>query len=153
MACLTSFFSVINGPGPDLGIPSLTFQSYYEAKYGIAAWEALDKIPKEEWMNYLMWYRDTLNLPVRNSTKVTAITPEDGSGGIFRIEVASTAAADNDGSSNSSSVLYARKVVLATGIQGGGEWHVPAIVRDSVEKRLYAHTCEGIDFAALRGKR
>jgi len=66
--------------------------------------------------------------------------------------VASTAAADKDGSS-SSSVLYARKVVLATGIQGGGEWHVPAIVRDSVEKRLYAHTCEGIDFAALRGKR
>jgi hypothetical protein len=43
--------------GPDLGVASLTFQAFYEAKYGEAAWEALDKIPKEEWMAYLMWYR------------------------------------------------------------------------------------------------
>lgn len=43
--------------GPDLGIPSLTFQAFYEAKFGDAAWEALDKIPKEEWMAYLVWYR------------------------------------------------------------------------------------------------
>lgn len=32
--------------GPDLGLASLTFQSYYEAKHGAAAWQALDKIPK-----------------------------------------------------------------------------------------------------------
>lgn len=43
--------------GPDLGVPSLTFQAFYEAKYGEAAWEALDKIPKECWMAYLLWYR------------------------------------------------------------------------------------------------
>lgn len=43
--------------GPDLGVASLTFQAFYEAKYGEAAWDALDKIPKEEWMAYLMWYR------------------------------------------------------------------------------------------------
>ena len=43
--------------GPDLGVASLTFQAFYEAKYGEAAWEGLDKIPKEEWMAYLMWYR------------------------------------------------------------------------------------------------
>jgi hypothetical protein len=43
--------------GPDMGVPSLTFQSFYEAKYGAAGWAALDKIPKEEWMAYLMWYR------------------------------------------------------------------------------------------------
>jgi hypothetical protein len=40
-----------------MGVPSLTFQSFYEAKYGKAGWAALDKIPKEEWMAYLMWYR------------------------------------------------------------------------------------------------
>lgn len=43
--------------GPDMGVPSLTFRSFYEAKYGATAWQVLDKIPKEEWMAYLIWYR------------------------------------------------------------------------------------------------
>jgi hypothetical protein len=122
-------------------------------------------------MSYLVWYRSTLNLPLRNSTKVTSIAPDTKCNGIFRVQVASTAtaagatagagataagapaAAGGEGGEESSGILYARKVVLATGIQGGGEWHVPSIVRDSVEKQLYAHTCEDIDFAALKGKR
>ena len=35
--------------GLDFGMPSLTFQAYYEARFGPEAWEALDKIPKELW--------------------------------------------------------------------------------------------------------
>ena len=31
------------------GMPSLTFQAYYEARFGAAAWQALDKIPKQLW--------------------------------------------------------------------------------------------------------
>jgi hypothetical protein len=49
--------------------------------------------------------------------------------------------------------LLARKVVLATGIQGGGEWHVPPMIADALPRALYAHTSEAIDYAALRGKR
>lgn len=59
--------------------PSLTHvyttQSYYEAKYGKEAWEALDKIPRGEWMDYLVWYRRVLGIPVQNSTKVEVIRP------------------------------------------------------------------------------
>ena len=44
-------------------------------------------------------------------------------------------------------------MVLATGIQGGGEWHVPGFIKAAVPRRLYAHTSEPIDFEALRGKR
>lgn len=36
-------------PPPPPGIPSLTFQAYYEARFGGEAWKALDKIPKELW--------------------------------------------------------------------------------------------------------
>ena len=41
-------------------------------------------------------------------------------------------------------------MVLATGIQGGGEWHVPPLVGGALPKQLYAHTSEAIDFEALR---
>ena len=34
---------------------SLTFRAWYTAQWGKAAWQALDKIPKEMWMNYLVW--------------------------------------------------------------------------------------------------
>jgi cation diffusion facilitator CzcD-associated flavoprotein CzcO len=43
-------------------------------------------------------------------------------------------------------------VVLATGIEGSGEWHVPAMIR-ALPAHLYAHTRADIDFDALRGKR
>lgn len=50
-------------------------QSYYEARFGKEAWDALDKIPRELWMEYLMWYREVLNIPVLNSCKVLKIEP------------------------------------------------------------------------------
>jgi FAD-dependent urate hydroxylase len=49
--------------------------------------------------------------------------------------------------------LRARRVVLATGIEGSGQWDVPAQIRDSLPATRYAHTHDPIDFAALRGKR
>ena len=39
--------------GPALGIPSLTFRAWYECQFGLEAWDALDKIPRTQWMDYL----------------------------------------------------------------------------------------------------
>lgn len=122
----------------DYGIPSLTFRAYWEAIHGPAGWEEIDKIPRREWMDYLRWYRRILGLPVRNDSKVVLVDPVEP--GIFRLKLA-------DGGD-----VLTRKVVLATGIQGGGQWQVPAIVSD-VPRDRYAHTSAAIDFAALRGKR
>ncbi|HEX7872539.1 MAG TPA: NAD(P)/FAD-dependent oxidoreductase [Sphingobium sp.] len=126
--------------GIDLGVPSLTFRAFWEAQHGAAAWEAIDKIPRRDWMDYLRWYRRVLDLPVRNETRVTRVEPLDG-GGLFRVHV-------EDGAP-----ILSRKVVLATGIQGGGEWHVPSFVRDALPPERYAHTSAMIDFAPLAGKR
>ena len=52
--------------GPALGIPSLTFRAWFEAQWGAPAWEALDKIPRLQWMDYLRWYRRVLGLQVHN---------------------------------------------------------------------------------------
>jgi hypothetical protein len=49
--------------GPDLGVASLTFRAFWEAQYGEDAWEKVGKIPREEWMRYLRWFRATLEIP------------------------------------------------------------------------------------------
>jgi cation diffusion facilitator CzcD-associated flavoprotein CzcO len=123
----------------DFGVPSLTFRAWYEAQHGAEGWAALDKIPRETWMGYLRWYRRVLNLPVRNGARVERIEPIGQA--TFRLVMAG------------GEVLHARKIVLATGIQGGGEWHTPAFIKDKLPRDLYAHTSEAIDFAALAGKR
>lgn len=59
--------------GPALGLAQLTFRAWFTAQWGKAAWQALDKIPKDQWMDYLIWYRKVLNLPVHNNVRVTGI--------------------------------------------------------------------------------
>ena len=44
-------------PGPDLGVPSLTYQSWHEAVFGEEAWQTLDLIPTRCWNEYLLWFR------------------------------------------------------------------------------------------------
>jgi hypothetical protein len=123
----------------DFGIPALTYRAWWEAQHGAAGWEAVGKIARGDWMAYLRWYRRVLALPVRNDTSLTLIEPLGN--GLHRLHL--------DGQPS----LLARKVVLATGIQGGGEWHTPAMIRDALPRSLYAHTSEPIDYAALKGKR
>ncbi|MDO7906064.1 NAD(P)/FAD-dependent oxidoreductase [Paenibacillus sp. JX-17] len=127
----------------DMGIPSLTFRSWWEAQHGREGWEQLDKIPRGEWMKYLRWYRQILKLPVMNQVKLKLIEPLGG--GVHRLHV--------EGEGTSSPALLARKVVLATGIQGGGEWHIPPAITERLPRHLYAHTSEAIDFDQLRGHR
>jgi cation diffusion facilitator CzcD-associated flavoprotein CzcO len=124
----------------DFGVPSLTYRAWWEAQHGAAGWEAVDKIARGDWMAYLRWYRRVLDLPVENGAKLERIEPLPEAG-LHRLHFAGRAPA------------LARKVVLATGIQGGGEWHTPAMVSDNLPKALWAHTSEPIDFDALHGKR
>jgi cation diffusion facilitator CzcD-associated flavoprotein CzcO len=128
--------------GPDLGVASLTFRAFWEAQYGEEAWDAVVKVPREEWMRYLRWFRATLEIPVQNETRVALIDPVER--GLFRLEVSGAGARGS---------VLARKVVLATGIQGGGEWHLPGFITSALPKHLYAHTSGPIDFAPLIGKK
>ncbi|MCE2566044.1 NAD(P)-binding domain-containing protein [Komagataeibacter sp. FNDCF1] len=128
--------------GPDLGVPSLTPRSWYEAQFGAQAWERLDKIPRAQWQAYLDWYRDILNLPVANDHDFQGVTWEDG---LLRLTFGRP-----DGATY---VQYARKLVLATGIEGCGTWNVPDFIRTGLPRDRYAHTSEAIDFAALKGRR
>jgi cation diffusion facilitator CzcD-associated flavoprotein CzcO len=126
----------------DFHLPSLTYRAWWEAQHGLEAWDAVEKIARHDWMAYLRWYRRVLALPMRNGACVALIEPLGGTqGGLHRLHLASGEA------------LLARKVVLATGLQGGGEWHVPPLVAEALPTHRYAHTADDIDYAALAGKR
>jgi len=127
----------------DLGIPSLTFRSWWEAQFGSESWEVIDKIPRGDWMSYLRWYRKVLNLPVQNEVKLHLIEPIQK--GLYRLHIKRK--------ESQASTLLARKVILATGIQGGGEWHVPDMIKENIPEHLYAHTSQPIHFPSLKGKK
>ncbi|MFS2167580.1 FAD/NAD(P)-binding protein, partial [Variovorax sp. Varisp62] len=68
--------------GPALGLPSLTFRAWFEAQFGLEAWTAMDKIPRLQWMDYLVWYRRVMDVDVRNDTAVTGIHPLPDASGV-----------------------------------------------------------------------
>lgn len=128
--------------GPDLGLPALTFQSWFEAQHGAAAFAALNKIAKEHWHDYLLWLRDVLRLPVRNEVALHRIEQRPDSP-LLAAHVLD---------SGNACTLYARKIVLAMGIEKSGHWWMPAQVA-ALPARLRAHAADAIDFTQLRGRR
>ncbi|MSP04488.1 MAG: NAD(P)/FAD-dependent oxidoreductase [Acetobacteraceae bacterium] len=126
--------------GPEIGLPALGFQAWYEARHGREAYAAIDRIRRTDWAAYLIWYRAFLDIPARYGTKLLHVEPRDGCfalqldvGGVRRVETA-------------------RKIILATGFHGSGGNYIPSFLTANVPARLYAHTEQVIDFASLRGK-
>jgi len=127
-------------PGPELGLPGLGFQAWYEARHGVAAYDALDRIPRLDWAAYLDWYRTIVGASIRYGTRLARVEPAAGH---LRLHL------EQDGALR---VETTRKLILATGFAGGGGAYVPDVLSGSLPKRLYAHTSEPIDFDSLRGK-
>ncbi len=130
--------------GPALGLPALTFRAWFEAQFGLPAWNALDKIPRLQWMDYLRWYRQVLRLDVRNRQRVQAVLPR--ADGVVALEMV-----DESGDTPRSYHVLARHVVLATGRDGmGGPW-VPGWVHD-LPGTHWAHSAHHWRGESLRGK-
>jgi cation diffusion facilitator CzcD-associated flavoprotein CzcO len=126
--------------GPSLGFANLTFRAWFEAQFGGAAWEAVDKIPRLQWMDYLRWYRRVLDLPVENGVSILDVGPGDDGTILLRLR-------DRAGERR----VSARRVVLATGRDGLGGPFIPEIFRD-LPKSRWAHSSDVIDFPGLAGK-
>ncbi len=125
--------------GPDLDIPALTFQAWYEAQFGETGWAGLGKIPKEAWAAYLDWLRDTLGITVTGGTEARAIRPAPDH---VAVDVAGP-----DGART----IHARHVVLATGIETSGRWWMPEFLA-RLPAGVRNHTCDAVDFDALKGR-
>lgn len=128
--------------GPALGLPALTFRAWFEAQFGLEAWAAMDKIPRLQWMDYLVWYRRVMGVDVRNDTAVTGIQPLPDATGV-RLALRTPG--------GESSVL-ARRLVLATGRDGLGGPAVPAFV-NALPRSKWAHSSDEMDYGRLKGLR
>ena len=127
--------------GPDGGVPSLTYQAWHESQWGADDFAAIPLVPTRHWADYLLWFRRVTNLPVRNGAAVAGLEPRRTDDGLPCLR-ATLATGEH---------LLARKVVLATGQDGTGQWWMPDFVAALPPDRR-AHAADDINFAALRGK-
>ena len=127
--------------GPDLNIPSLAFQAWYEAQFGKLSWKKLNKIPTELWVNYLKWFRKVLSLPVQNKMKMIAFEPSKGN---IKVKIKCLKTGDVKEE-------ITRKLILATGIETPGRWSAPPISQ-KIPKDFWFHTSEKIDFDLFENK-
>jgi len=125
--------------GPEGGLPGLGFRAWYEARFGEASYQEIDRIPRDRWAEYLAWYREFLEIPVRYGTRLLRIEPQDTHLRLH-LEV-----------NGSAQVETARKVLLCNGVAGNGGAYVPPVLA-RLPAQFVAHTSDAIDFAALRGK-
>jgi cation diffusion facilitator CzcD-associated flavoprotein CzcO len=126
--------------GPALHTAHLTFEAWYKAQYGQQGWDQLYKIPTRQWMDYLRWYRQVLQLPVANEHRISLIEPHNH---LLTLHLC------HQGRSFSAK---ARKVVLATGRGAFGGIDIPSFM-ESVPRSCYWTTCDQVDFTQLSGKR
>ena len=127
--------------GPALGIGSLSFRGWFEVQYGREAFDVLDYIPRGMWMDYLVWYRRVLALPVENDAPVRRLDLRPD--GLVAIDI---------GEGDGMRTHLARRAVIATGLDGLGAPTLPDVAA-ALPKRFAAHGADPIDLYALRGKR
>ena len=125
--------------GPAFAFSSLTFRAWFEAQFGAAAWAALYRIPRPQWMEYLRWYRRMIDVPIENGAELIDISGDD-SIAILTLR-----------SARGTQTLAARRVVLATGRDALGGPYTPEMFR-GLDVRYVSHSMEDIDFSKLRGK-
>jgi cation diffusion facilitator CzcD-associated flavoprotein CzcO len=127
-------------PGPEYGIPALSFQAWYEARHGQQAYDEIERIARTDWAEYIVWFKHFLDINPRYGTRVTRIEPQ---GDHFRLQLETPNGATSE---------TTRKVIIATGFRGGGDAFTPEVLTRNLPPSRYAHTEDAIDFAALRGK-
>ncbi len=125
--------------GPDFGLPSLTPRAWFEAVHGVDAYESLDKMSRQDWMAYLDWYRGMTQPDVINRTSLTGIFYEDG---WLRLAI------ETDGMTRQ---IECRRLILATGIDGGGAPLIPDVVR-ALPKEYWTHSAETADDSHLKDR-
>ena len=127
--------------GPDLGVPSLTYEAWHLARHGAEDWARVPLIRAADWADYLDWYRDSLDLPVRNEVALAGIEPSPEGHLVAWLETPAGPEA-----------VPCRKIVLASGQDGLGRWWMPPEI-EALPGTLRAHAADDIDFAALAGRR
>lgn len=131
--------------GPALGIPALTFQAWYIAQYGQTAWQALERIPRLMWHDYLQWYGQAMQLPVHHEHALQDLH-------LLHCEVLdSPVIACRLQTNGGSTTVYARHLVLATGMDSLGGPNLPDWVNE-LPQHSWHHSSEVFELSSFRGQ-
>lgn len=125
-------------PGLDLNNPSLGFRAWFETLNGPAAFDALDRIPRLAWADYLDWFQQTTGATVRYRTRLIEIEPH---GDLLRLHL------ESDGERR---VETTRKLVMANGFAGAGGPSLPDFLR-ALPSSVWSHSTGHIP-VDLKGK-
>lgn len=131
-------------PGVALGIPSLTFRAWFEARSGTEAWERLYKIPNADWQDYLTWIRRVLCLPAVNGVELLRVEP--------RGDLLAAVLRQDGPEGRVERVQLTRCLVLATGRGGTGGFSLPEAIDPGLLPDLAVHGGGPVEFAALRDR-
>ncbi|MCE7797227.1 FAD-dependent oxidoreductase [Sphingobium sufflavum] len=126
-------------PGPARDNAALGFRAWYETLYGTGAFDALERVPRLAWADYLAWFQQTTETQVGYRTRLLDIEPV---GSVLRLHL------ETEGVRR---VVTTRKIVLASGYLGGGGPNVPDFVR-TLPTRFWSHTGTPFALAPLAGK-
>lgn len=125
--------------GPEHENAALGFRAWYETLHGPGAFDALDRIPRLAWGDYIAWFQKVTGTQVRYRTRLVDIEPQ---GELLKLQL------ESDGVRRSVTV---RKLVLANGYAGAGGPNVPRFVRQ-LPAEVWSHSSRPIDFGKLAGK-
>lgn len=125
--------------GPEGSNTLLGFRAWYETQHGPEAFDALDRVPRLDWADYLAWFQKTTAMQVNYRTRLIEIEP---AGELLRLHL------QVDGAPR---VETTRKVVLANGYAGAGGPSLPDYVR-GLPTRLWTHSTGRIPFDTFKGK-
>ena len=132
--------------GPALGVAGLTFRAWWTAQG--RDWEALGRIPRTAWADYLDWYRRATGARVENEVEAVSLDPGPDA---VRVRLAGAGGADG---ADGPETIHARRVVLATGREGQAAPRVPGPLAPFLGPGgPVRHSSDDIDFAALAGRR
>ena len=126
-------------PGLEQDNPMLSFRAWYETLNGPDAFDALDRIPRLAWAEYLDWFQQVTATSVRYRTRLLEIEPQ---GDLLRLHL------ESEGVRR---VQTARKLVLANGYAGAGGPNVPGFLR-ALPADVWTHTASPIRFDAMAGR-
>lgn len=113
--------------GWERGISDLSIKTYITGKYGKCYWSSVNHITRNDWIDYIAWFRDRIGLSPIYSTECYDIALFKG-----RILLAI-----KKGSNKTR--ITCRAVVLATGMAGYGGLYTPDGLNSGVPKSLVVH--------------
>lgn len=124
--------------GPALASPSLTFQAWFKAQFGDEAWEALDKIPRLQWGEYLQWFKTITDPVVFNEYQLIDIQPKSSG---YSLTFQTPTGIQH---------YQALHVILATGMESFSEPNIPDFM-DDIPAKYWEHSYTGSDYARFKG--